>query len=382
MSTFVDVAIIGGGIQGLVALNTLVEKGYSCALVSDGDLGSGQTLHSHGYLNTGFGMFGLELPSASAEIVQPYLEARGLVMAHDWVLIPPPGMALFDGYPTASLPGGFATPAGLKAVQLPDRSVPKRRLVDVLSQGHRDRILRGHASLRLTGTRVDEVSVDGVVLSTRAVVVAAGCGTKRLLEGLAGATPQTDQIRHRKVHMICVRAPRGALPTTSIVAMPLGLMIAAHDQPDGVTWYVTPMQMGGPSTDDVSNDAAGDVEPEMVSRGVAGLLSLFPRLGEVEGLQVGCYAGYRQDVGDMPGRRMCELVTGTENVIVALPSGLVGPWLNARDVAGIVGGLFGPTGEQSALPGAGHGVQVGDAVEDRPDFTWTPWDEWRLDHQT
>src|ERR1700687_4323742 len=70
----VDVVIIGGGIQGLVALNALVDKGYSCALVSDGDLGSGQTLHSHGYLNTGFGMFGLDLPRASVDLVQPFLE--------------------------------------------------------------------------------------------------------------------------------------------------------------------------------------------------------------------------------------------------------------------------------------------------------------------
>ena len=34
-----DVVIIGGGVQGLVALNALVDAGYSCALVSDGDDG-------------------------------------------------------------------------------------------------------------------------------------------------------------------------------------------------------------------------------------------------------------------------------------------------------------------------------------------------------
>ena len=88
-SAQVDVVVIGGGVQGLVALDALVEKGYSCALVSDGDLGSGQTLHSHGYLNTGFGMFGPELPRAATEVVQPYLQARGLEPTGDWALIPP-----------------------------------------------------------------------------------------------------------------------------------------------------------------------------------------------------------------------------------------------------------------------------------------------------
>ncbi len=377
-----DVVIIGGGIQGLVALDALVEKGYSCALVSDGDLGAGQTLHSHGYLNTGFGMLGPELPRASADVVQPYLEAHGLELSHDWMLIPPPNVPLFEGLPPAALPSGFAVPPGLRVVGLPDRSLPKRRLVEVLSRSHLDRILRGQSAPRWTGERVDTVSVrlfaggEEVVLSTKAIVVAAGCGSKRFLQGLVGQTPQTERIKHRRVHMICVRAPRSSLPTTSVVAMPLGLMLAAHDQPDNVTWYVTPMEMGGPSYDDVPGDATGDVDPEMVARGWTSLLTLYPRLPEIDGLQVGCYAGYRQDVGDQPGNRLCELVEGTKNVVIALPSGLVGPWLNAIRIEEIVGGLADPSGSQPPLPGGGAGVQVGNVVEDRPDFVWMAWDEW------
>jgi glycine/D-amino acid oxidase-like deaminating enzyme len=377
-----DVVIIGGGIQGLVALNALIEKGYSCALVSDGDLGSGQTLHSHGYLNTGFGMFGPELPRASVDIVQPYLEERGLELSHDWVLIPPPNMPLFDGLPTATLPSEFAAPPGFGAVRLPDSSLPKRGLVEILSHSNRERILRGHATPRWNGTEVEAVSVRvpssgaEVVISTKAILVAGGCGSKRFLQGLVGQTPQTEQIKHRRVHMICVRAPRGSLPTTSVVAMPLGLMIAAHNQPNNVTWYVTPMEMGGPSYDDIPGDAASDLDPEMVSRGFVSLLTLYPRLPEIDGLQLGCYAGYRQDVGDRPGNRMCELVEGTKNVVVALPSGLVGPWLNATRMCEIVGGLVDPSGNQPAVPGGGVGVRVGDAVEDRPDFVWMGWDEW------
>ena len=73
----VDVVVIGGGVQGLVILDTLIAAGYSCALVTEGDLGAGQTLHSHGFLNTGFGLAGSELPEAAAELVHPYLRARG-----------------------------------------------------------------------------------------------------------------------------------------------------------------------------------------------------------------------------------------------------------------------------------------------------------------
>jgi hypothetical protein len=297
-------------------------------------------------------------------------------------MIPPPNMPLFESLPTATLPSGFATPPGLRAVGMPDRSLPKRRLVEVLSQSHYDRILRGHATPRGTGERVDAVSVrvsvsgEEVVLSAAAIVVAAGCGSKRFLQRLVGQTPQTEQIRHRRVHMICVRAPRGSLPTTSVVAMPLGLMVAAHDQPNNVTWYVTPMEMGGPSYDDIPGDAASELDPEMVIRGSLSLLGLFPRLPQIDGVQLGCYAGYRQDVGDWPGNRMCELVEGTNNVIIALPSGLVGPWLNAIRMCEVVGGLVDPNGSQPPLPGGGIGVQVGSAVEDRPDFVWMGWHEW------
>jgi hypothetical protein len=377
-----DVVIVGGGVQGLVALDALVGEGYSCALVSDGDLGSGQTIHSHGYLNTGFGMFGPELPRASADVVQPYLERRGLDLSHDWVLIPPPNMPAFEGLPEATLPTGFVAPLGLAAVRLPDRSVPKHHLVEVLSQGQRDRIIRGRATPRFSQKRVEAISVsvpgesEEVVLTAKAIVVAAGCGSKQFLEGLVGQTAQTEQIKHRRVHMICVRAPRGALPSTSIVAMPLGLMLAAHEQPDNVTWYVTPMEMGGPSFDHVPGDAAGDVDPEIVARGWIGLLALFPGLAEVDGLQIGCYAGYRQDIGDRPANRMCELVEGTANVIAALPSGLIGAWLNAPTISEIVPMLADPSGGQPALPRGGVGLGVGIPVEDRPEFVWMGFEEW------
>src|SRR6202022_3396003 len=127
---------------------------------------------------------------------------------------------------------------------------------------------------------------------------------------------------------------------------------------DEVTWYVTPMEMGGPSYDDVPGDAAADLAPEMVVRGCLGLLSLYPRLPEIDGLQLGSYAGYRQDIGDLPGNRMCEIVEGTENMIIALPSGLVGAWLNVITISEIVGRLFNPSRSQPPLPGGGAGVEI------------------------
>jgi glycine/D-amino acid oxidase-like deaminating enzyme len=388
----VDVVVIGGGVQGLVILDTLIAAGYSCGLVTEGDLGAGQTLHSHGFLNTGFGLAGRELPEAAAQLVHPFLRARGVTLTGGWVLLPPSGLrglllrarSGFAQHPPAHLPSGFSPTFKGAARTLPDYSFNKRQLVEALSQGREGYIVRG----AVTGFRgrdpVEAVvlrpagSDTEVELRAGAVVVAAGCGSKRLLRNVVGATPQLQRIKHRVVHMLCLRAPHNALPTTSIAALSLGLLLAAHDDGEHVTWYVTPMRQGGPSSDEVPNDAAAPADPTLLRRAWDTLQTLYPPVLAVERLQVGHYAGYRQDIGNWPGARLCAVLTGAGNVIAALPSGLVGPWRNAADTLTLVRGLIAPSGAgaQPALPGAGHGVCVGRPVEERPGFVWQSPEDW------
>lgn len=383
--TEVDVVVIGGGIQGLVILDVLVERGYSCALVTEGDLGAGQTLHSHGFLNTGFGMMGPELPTAASEIVHPSLRRRAVELSQNWVLIPPPEAPMFAHWaawprdlPAAELRVGFAPQFRELARKLPDASVAKRQLVEALSAGREERVIRAS----VVGFR-GQARVDGVLLRrggaateglrAGAVVVAAGCGSKRLLRELAGSTPQIQRIKHRPVHMLCLRAPRGALPANSVMAMPLALMVAAQEDSKSVTWYVTPIEMEGPSFDGIPNNAAAAAVPETLGLATAALLTLSPGLSEVEGLRAGAYAGYRQAIDDTPVARMCGLLEGTSNVIAALPSGLLGAWLNAARVLELLRNLRDPSGVQPPLPGGGEGVRVGNVVEDRPGFAWSSW---------
>src|SRR5262249_20407516 len=266
----VDVVVIGGGVQGLLILNTLIAAGYSCALVTEGDLGAGQTLHSHGFLNTGFGLGGRELPEAAAQLVHPFLRARGVTLTGNWAILPPPGLRglllrtrpAFARLPPAHLPEGFSPTFRDAARALPDYSFNKRQLVAALSQGREGYILHGSVTGFRGRNPVEalmlrpEGSDAEVEVRASAVVVAAGCGSKRLLRDLVGATPQLKRVKHRVVHMLCLRAPHDALPATSVVALSLGLLLAAHDDGERVIWYVTPMQRGGPSFDDVPNDAA------------------------------------------------------------------------------------------------------------------------------
>jgi glycine/D-amino acid oxidase-like deaminating enzyme len=374
----VDVLVIGGGLQGLLALDALRGGGYSALLVTEGDLGEGQTIHSHGFLNTGFGMLGDGLLRASQELVQPFLRANGVGPSGEWRVIPPPGFP--SNAPPAPLPDGFDAALSEAALASPDRNFPKRPLIEVLADGHRDEIVRGRASLgeRDTGARsvvVQTADTDGVRIAARVVVVAAGCGTKGLLEDMVGRTPQTEQIKYRRVHMICVRAPHGVLPAVSVVAMPLGLMLVAHDDGATVTWYVTPMEFGGPAFDDVPRDASSVEDPATLARGLQALQHLYAGLSEVEGVRIGSYAGYRQDVGDMPSQPLCEPVAGAEDVIVALPSGLLPAWTNTAHIVELVSERASPSNDQPRLSLAGAGVEIARAIEDRPDFVWYSFDE-------
>jgi hypothetical protein len=386
----VDVVVLGGGVQGLVILDTLIAAGYSCALVTEGDLGAGQTLHSHGFLNTGFGLGGRELPEAAAQIVHPYLRAHGVSLTGNWTVLPPSGLRrllvrarpAFAGLPPAHLPDGFSPAWRNAARALPDYSFNKRQLVKALSQGREGYIVRGsitgfHGQNPVKAVVLrPEGSGPEVELRARAIVVAAGCGSKRLLGNLVGSTPQLKRIKHRVVHMLCLRAPRGALPVTSVVALSLGLLLAAHDDDERVLWYVTPMKLRGPSFDAVPNDASAPADPILLRRAWDALQMLYPALPGVLGLQVGHYAGYRQDIGNWPGARLCAVIAGASNVIAALPSGLVGPWRNAADTLNLVRSLVPPSGVQPALPGAGQGVCVGLPVEERPGFVWQSGEDW------
>ena len=378
MDADVDVLVIGGGIQGLLALEALRNRGYAAALVTAGDLGEGQTIHSHGFLNTGFGMMGTALADASRDVVQPYLRDHGIEPTGEWRVVPPPGFS--SPAPAAPLGSGFDESLGARAVASPDRNFPKRRLIEAIVGAHGDSVVPGRASLGALDDGVRTVSIqspngDVVSIGARAVVVAAGCGAKRVLEDIVGRTAQVDEIKHRRVHMICVRAAHGALPATSVMVMPLGLMLAAHDDGATVTWYVTPMEFGGPSFDDVPRDAASVEDPEMIARGFHSLVQLYPGLRDATDVRIGSYAGYRQDVGDMPGHALCEPLVGAEDVVVALPSGLVTPWINVARIVTIVGERVTPSERHPQLATAASRTGISRAVEDRPGFVWHSVDE-------
>jgi len=172
--------------------------------------------------------------------------------------------------------------------------------------------------------------------------------------------------------MLCVRGPRGTLPNTSILAPQFGLMIASHlnrdqdevqnDANDYVTWYVTPIDQEATPASDAPDNAHVEIHAHVVALGLDSLLKVYPSLSRPDPrVHFAVFAGFKQDIGEQQIVPACELVDGTSNVIMALPSVLANAWTNASEASRMLGDRVVPTGTRSSgvIPGAGHGVNVG-----------------------
>jgi glycine/D-amino acid oxidase-like deaminating enzyme len=376
----VDALIVGGGLQGLLLLDELTSRGRSCVLVTDSDLGHGQTLHSHGLLNTGFGFAGPELRTTRDRLVLPSLRARGIEPYGEWFLLTPDEVTVGESASAGSLPAGI-DPGGANVRRLPELNFPKRRLVESLARHHRNRVVRGQVTgVRGTGaiaTVQVHLAVSGanLMLAPGVVIAATGTGTRRFVGSLARATTQLSKIRHRRVHMICVTGPAGVLPGASLLSPNHGLNVVAHARGEAVTWYSTPFQDEDPNFDDAPDSAEAEVDPDVVAGGLERLQRLFPSIAARRELRFTAYAGFRQDVGETVGTPACELVEGTANLLMALPSLVVNAWSNAKIAAEIVEAVAPRKIRQPDVPGAGVGVRVGRLREDRPGVRWSTWRE-------
>jgi glycine/D-amino acid oxidase-like deaminating enzyme len=390
----VDVAIVGGGLQGLVLLRELTSAGYGCVLVTHGDLGSGQTLHSHGLLNSGTGLVAGALQRELHQGTLPYLRRLGVpVYGEDRSFLLAP-QAMVDQLAPAWEANRYhpepvdasVLPTGIEPLarvyRVPGYNVDKHRLVATLCAGVEAFVLLGEVvqAGESIGVRAKD-SGDLVSLEARAVVVAAGCGTKALLRDIFGVGEAVlERISYTRPHMICLRGPAGVLPDVGTVVAP-ELMVVGHPSPDPsvpqdrlVTWYVTPAsQVPPPRYDNAPDDGAAEVDAPVVKTGIEALVRLVPSLvEEEERIEATVFAGYKQELDSQPTPRACEVVDGERNVVVALPSVLANAVPNAVEAVELIRPRL---GAGTAAPEArwGAGVAVGQHNEDADQLRWTTW---------
>lgn len=369
-----DVLIVGGGIQGLVVLRELTQAGYACALVTARELGTGQTLHSHGLLNSGGGLVTGALRQQT-EATVAYLHRLAVPVygeASSFLALPPAVVdqlsALWqaNGHqpePVAADEVGFAVGDQLRCFRVRGQHVPKRALVRRLAAGLDDRMISGE----LTGTaeagsyQVTTPSGDRLEIECPAVVVAAGCGTKRLLRDvLAVSSPHVDRIGFVRILMLCLRAPLGVLGPVATLVTPdllvVGHVNEGHDTvgqgEDQASWYVSPGSLAPPEhVAEAPDTGAGEVDPEEVGLTVERLIRLVPGLARA-GAQVEAtvFAGYKQGVDGQPAQPAVEVVDPGLGIVLALPSVLANAVPNAMAVIAAVQAVTPPSGRRWARP--------------------------------
>ncbi len=388
----VDVAVVGGGLQGLVLLRELTSAGYGCVLITNAALGTGQTLHSHGLLNSGTGLVTGVLQKELYEATLPYLRRAGLrfygedrsfLLAPDSVVDQLTALWEANRYhpsrtDPSNLPSGLEPVAPVYRVQ--GFNVDKQRLVAALSAGIESFVLRGAVVeagdiLRVRADPSGEI----VPLQARAVVVAAGCGTKGLLRHVFGVNDVVlDRITYTKPHMVCLRAPMGVLPDVGTIVSP-ELIIVGHPSRDPATddrfatWYVTPANPAPPAYPEAPDTGAAEIEASVVTSAVEALIRLVPSLSNNDQpIQAAVFAGYKQEFDGQPTRRACEVVDDERNVIMALPSVLANAVPNAVEGLTLIGQRLEPTAATPELPW-GADVAVGQLNENTDQTRWSNW---------
>jgi glycine/D-amino acid oxidase-like deaminating enzyme len=415
----VDALVIGGGVQGLAVLDRLRAQGFSVALVTHAPLGAGQTLHNHGLLNSGYPYPSEALRSTVKNDWIPFARERGLELYgadRSFLLTPSaPSSGLrgrWDefGYEHEAVEG-IALPTGIRAsegthiTRIREFNFPKRQLVRLLAKGAEDRIIHGRIdAVRLSpdSSRVQSVTVvrsdegGSLTIQPRLIVTAAGGGSRRLIETLAGgaetamkmrAVNEVDDIVCRNIHMICVRGPRSLLPHLNLLAPAHRLVVVGasvdhnHDahtlDPDApVTWYVTPLDPKAQPAASAPAHARAPVEERLVAQGMQSLQKLCPALVDPAAngkIEFAVYAGYKQELRDANNRPVARRLESLDNVVVTLPTVIPGAFANANRVLKMVGAAVNPSGRQPRLPGVARELPLGEVTENTDHVEWMDW---------
>lgn len=259
----VDVAIVGGGIQGLWLLNDLTTVGYRTVLLEKHTLGGAQSLHSHGFIHRGYSYTKPEM-------------ARGLRQAHErWSLLlaargltPPPTPAYYAFASRANAgmwcdlwAGSGLFPAQTELLPFMAHGLIRRlyrtteswieveAVTRALAAPHADAIYRAETREILFDARDQRVL--SLLLSTgeaqirvvpRAVILAAGAGNLGLLNRTGDPKVQNRAAQiHRERHslMLVIRGNH-CLPDVAMVIPDLWLFIVPRrDENNEVVWLVS-----------------------------------------------------------------------------------------------------------------------------------------------
>jgi len=324
----VDVLLVGGGIQGLMLLRQCLEVGWkSTLLVTRDPLGSGETLHSHGYDLRGY-LLSLETeefvqPLANSSLWQKGSSPDGTNYAGDsptyygvsaagaeerrtsWQKFGLP----FEECPElpSALQGGTYAVTHSKVFKTQNRMLPAWRIIEAISQPLQGNIAQGE----LTGINLDEterrvescqvkVGQREYTFNPKVLVLAAGRDNQRLLRRIknpAGECPFAGHSEYHLVRYVPLLLLKGRLPNISGSFTDIPIMIASHPCDDSERmWVVTLSENHRTTRNDVNSLEEPTVESQTVQQTISKLCSLVPSVkNAIDTLRFSFYLGGKVD---------------------------------------------------------------------------------------
>jgi glycine/D-amino acid oxidase-like deaminating enzyme len=428
-----DVLVVGGGVQGLSLLAELTDRGYAVGVVTDAPVGTGQSLHWHGVLTSGYTDPDARVRESVLADWLPFLDRLGVrtygddayyVFATDEVRrrLTAAWDELGYAYREAdreALPGPYRDgPLGrdesVSVLAVDEYCLDRRELVEALVTGHEANVVVGDVVGYEFGTGADttgdertdgQPTVEAVSVLTRGgetvrlepayVVAATGAGTHAFFESIvsdegflaAGGDPARVRqslapVTSQNVHMLTLRGPASELPAVSAYVTPSRLKVVSHrHERDGeptVTTYVTNKPLAPVAPEDASGDALGVVDPDHVAAGFRALFDAVPGIREAAArpgsrVEFGVYAGIKQSTVDGSNVPHVGAVDGLGNVGLALPSVMGAARLSTAAAADAVADAVSPSGPVEGVDGGGD-PPVGETFDRGGEMEWLDWE--------
>ena len=343
----IDIAIIGGGIAGLWALNQLRNAGYSAILFEHNELGSEQTIASQGMIHGGVKYAlagslsgGSQAISDMPEQWKQCLAGQGKVdlrstqvLSEDFFLWSSASLAsrftsffaskVMRGRVQKLRPDDFPVPlrdrkfAG-QVYRLVDLVLDVPSLVNTLAERHRGSIFKinwQEAQLQ-QHNGLASIQLPQHLISPNCLLLAAGAGNEQLIGQLGGTGPA---MQRRPLHQVIVKHQYGE----PLYAHCMGhnpsprLTISSHKTSAGEpVWY-----LGG----DLAAEGVNDSPEALIGKAQKELDQLFPWLnfGQCEWRTVMVdRAEPKQSRLLKPDEAFVAAVEGLDNVLAAWPTKL------------------------------------------------------------
>lgn len=362
MEICVDVLIVGGGMAGLSTLDCLVSQGYkNSLLVTASDLGTGQSLHNHGWLHNGYMLMPKEeyvkIMAASAAKFVAKTGVTGFDDSLCYFSIPEPAEQALSCLEKCDLPyevvdeskvsdifKGGRLFSGAKVINAKkDKVFDKKAAIGAIAKLHPSNIVKGEvkaihvdASKGLAYQAVIDIGASSSLITVTfgMIILAGGCGNSGLLTSIepklgtdseketviASLKEENHQIT-KLFHVICVRGPQDVLPMISLGRLDTAFVVA-HKSGDEVLWLFHDQKKPPPFvTTSISSDGVAIIQPLKVREALDSIFDLIPNFKNISHqLKWGAFACHKAD-GFAPmyiGR-----TKAVSNLIVAHPGFVV-----------------------------------------------------------